>query len=203
MRHTSSSRPAGSRARQRRCLLVAALLLPIGAWLRPAKAASEPGVAVLIRHAQTEPGTGDPPGYRLEDCSSQRQLSDAGRAQARALARTLAAHGLVATEVRASRWCRCLETARLGFDQVQPWPALDSFFDEPARGPAQTAELRAALLALPRGAVAVWVTHQVNITAVSGTVPAMGEALVLRARPGRDGQPQVQTLARLPPPAAP
>lgn len=152
------------------------------------------GVAVLIRHAETDPGIGDPPGYRLDVCSSQRNLSATGRAQAGRLAASLAAQGLVATQVLSSRWCRCLDTARLGFGQVQAWPALDSFFDTPERGPAQTAELQQALLALPPAAVAVWVTHQVNISALSGRGTGFAEAVVLRARRRPDGSTDVLNL---------
>lgn len=145
------------------------------------------GIALLIRHALTEPGTGDPPGWRLGDCGSQRQLSAAGREQARRLGRMLAERGLVPGEVRSSRWCRCLDTATLAFGRVQPWPALDSFFEGREREAAQTAELRAALVALPAGSVQAWVTHQVNISALAGEFTSMGEVLVVQAQ--RDGGP--------------
>jgi len=166
---------------------------------RPATAAprfdaSAQGLVVMLRHATTEPGIGDPPGYALGDCSSQRQLSAEGRAQARRLGATLSAHGLRATQVKSSRWCRCLDTARLGFGQATPWPALDSFFNEPGREPAQTAALREALAALAPGEVAVWVTHQVNITALAGSHVAMGEAVVLRGHRQPDGSVRVQRL---------
>lgn len=152
------------------------------------------GLVVMLRHATTEPGIGDPPGYVLGDCSSQRQLSASGRAQAQRLGAALAGHGLRATQVKSSRWCRCLDTARLGFGQATPWPALDSFFDAPAREPAQTAALRDALATLAPGEVAVWVTHQVNITALAGSTVAMGEAVVLRGQRQPDGSVQVQRL---------
>ena len=166
---------------------------------RPATAAphfdvSAQGLVVMLRHAVTEPGIGDPRGYTLDDCSSQRLLSADGRAQARRLGATLAAHGLRATQVKSSRWCRCLDTARLGFGHATPWPALDSFFDEPGRGPAQTATLREALAALAPGEVVVWVTHQVNITALAGSPVAMGEAVVLRGHRQPDGSVRVQRL---------
>ncbi|MBP6898440.1 MAG: histidine phosphatase family protein [Burkholderiaceae bacterium] len=140
------------------------------------------GIALLIRHAATEPGVGDPPGWRLGDCASQRQLSAAGREQARRLGQALAERGLVPEVVRSSRWCRCLDTASLAFGRVQPWAALDSFFEDRGREPAQTAELRQALIALPAGSVQAWVTHQVNISAFSGEWAAMGEVLVVQAR---------------------
>jgi phosphohistidine phosphatase SixA len=137
--------------------------------------------ALLLRHAQTTPGTGDPPGYRLGHCATQRNLSDEGRAQARRMGVWFAQHGLKARVVQSSAWCRCTETARLAFGAHQEWPALNSFFDDRRREPGQSAALRAALQKIPVGAFEVWVTHQVNITALTAQVPAMGEAYVLNA----------------------
>jgi phosphohistidine phosphatase SixA len=155
------------------------------------------GVVVLLRHAATEPGIGDPPGYRLDDCASQRQLSAEGRAQATRLGSVLAAQGLRPARVLSSRWCRCLDTARLAFGQASAWPALDSFFDAREREAAQTAALREALGLLAPGQVVAWVTHMVNIAALTGEVLAMGEALVLRADRQADGRGQVLRLGRI------
>lgn len=158
---------------QRRTLLVAA------AWPMALHAQPAPTV-LLLRHAQTEPGVGDPPGFVLGQCNTQRNLSDAGREQARKLGAALRARGLAPQRVRSSRWCRCLDTARLAFGSVEPWPALDSFFDHRGRAEAQTTELRRARAALPSGGVEAWVTHQVNISALTGSGAAMGEVLLLR-----------------------
>lgn len=158
---------------QRRSLLAAA------AW--PLTLRAQPAATVLLlRHAQTEPGVGDPPGYVIGQCATQRNLSDAGREQARKVGAALRARGLVPQRVRSSRWCRCLDTARLAFGSVEPWPALDSFFDDRGRADTQTAELRRALTALPGGRTEAWVTHQVNISALTGSSAVMGEVLLLR-----------------------
>jgi hypothetical protein len=84
--------------------------------------------------------------------------------------------------VRSSRWCRCLDTARLAFPrfEVQPLEALDSFFADGSTGRMRTAALRDQLRALPATRRAVLVTHMVNITALTGESPAVGEALVVR-----------------------
>lgn len=145
------------------------------------------GAAVLLRHALTEPGVGDPPGFRLEQCSTQRNLSDAGREQARRIGRWFAAQRLAPSRVRSSPWCRCLETARLAFgSQVEPWAGLASTFGDPARREQQAELLRGALLALPARGFEVWVTHQINIGALVEAPLPMGSAVVLRAerRPG-------------------
>ncbi|HAJ87599.1 MAG TPA: histidine phosphatase family protein, partial [Pseudomonas sp.] len=82
-----------------------------------------------------------------------------------------------------SRWCRALDTAQqMALAPVEPLPALDSFFASPTSERLQTAALRDALTELEPGEVAVLVTHQVNITALTGIFPQSGEGLIL-ARP--------------------
>jgi broad specificity phosphatase PhoE len=148
------------------------------------------GAVVVLRHAQTVPGIGDPPGFRLQDCSTQRNLSEEGRQQARRLGETLRRAGVKVDEVLSSRWCRCLDTATEAFGRVTPWAAADSFFDRRDEGrdePAarQTAELRQRVATYRGPGTLVVVTHQVNITALTGLVPAMGEFIALRPNPAR------------------
>jgi len=122
-----------------------------GGWISRARADEDAwrtvaagGCAILLRHARTTPGIGDPPGFRLDDCSTQRNLSDAGRAQARRFGHEFERRGIRVDEVRSSRWCRCLDTARLAFPRqaVEPLEALDSFFADGTAGRTQTAALR-------------------------------------------------------------
>lgn len=129
------------------------------------------------------PGTFDPPGFRAGVCNTQRNLSDEGRDQARHLGAWYRQQGLEPVVVRASEWCRCLDTARLAFGRVQPWPALNSVLGDGAREPAQTAVLRAELMRLAQARPAgfeVWVTHQANIGALVGNTLGSGEAVLLR-----------------------
>lgn len=146
------------------------------------------GNVLLIRHAVTERGVGDPPGFRVEDCATQRNLSDEGRRQAARLGEALRKARVPIAEVRSSRWCRCLETARLAFEPqrpVHPWPPLDSFFSRREAAAAQTNAALAALDTLPSDSNWVWVTHQVNIAALTGAGAAPGEVIV--ARPADNG----------------
>jgi phosphohistidine phosphatase SixA len=142
------------------------------------------GAVMLLRHAQTDPGIGDPPGYRLDDCATQRNLSGAGRAQAKRLGVAMRARGVEVREVLASRWCRATETAQLAFARAEHWPGIDSFFDQREREAAQTAALRERVAAWRGPGTLVMVTHQVNITALTGVFPAMGEGVVVRATAG-------------------
>ena len=149
-----------------------------------------PGDALLLRHARA-PGTGDPAGFQLGDCRTQRNLDAEGLDQARrlgdALRQALAPQSLSVAAVWASPWCRTQDTARLAFPQqaVEARAAWASFFAEPRREDPQTraaqAEL-AAFAAQPRQGVLVVVTHQVNITALTGIVPASGEGVWVRGQ---------------------
>ena len=83
---------------------------------------------VLWRHAQTTPGVGDPAGFRLADCTTQRNLSAEGRDQARAAGEWFKARALSPAGVRSSAWCRCRDTADLAFGSHVHWAPLDSSF---------------------------------------------------------------------------
>jgi len=137
------------------------------------------GCAVLFRHAATEAGIGDPPNFRLGDCSTQRLLSDAGRAQSRRIGQWFKAQALQARSVHSSAWCRCRDTATLAFGEHTVWPALNSTFEDNSGQAAQTRLLRQRWLGIPAGQFEVWVTHQVNITALTGEGAGIGEAFIV------------------------
>ena len=140
------------------------------------------GGVLLIRHASTEPGLGDPPGFRIGQCSTQRNLSDAGRTESRAMGEWFRRHGLQPQVVRSSQWCRCQETARLAFGRAEDWPALNSTFAGQGQPEQQSHELREHLRRLPVGVLEVWVTHQVIMTALTGAYPALGEGFLVDTR---------------------
>ena len=147
------------------------------------QAMRKPGHAVLIRHA-TAPGTGDPSHFKLDDCATQRNLSEAGRNEAQRLGERFRLNGLGTARVYSSRWCRCTDTARLlGLGVVQNLPLLDSFFARPENGQDQTRRLRSWLQRHAATAPLVLVTHQVNITALTGVFPAQGEIVVVAILP--------------------
>lgn len=147
----------------------------------------EGGCVVLMRHAQTVPGVGDPAGFRLGACDTQRLLSDAGREQARQLGAAFVREGVRVDEVRSSAWCRCTETADLAFGRHSVWAPINSFF-QGGNGASQTRELDRFVREWPAARNAVLVTHQVNITTFTGEFPAMGELFLLRPGAGREGR---------------
>jgi phosphohistidine phosphatase SixA len=155
----------------------------------------EPGAVVLFRHA-TAPGTGDPAGFVLGDCATQRNLDDRGRAEARALGAAFRARGIPVGKVLSSQWCRSRETAELAFPgQVLEEPGFNSFFGDRTAEPAATARARDILAGWQGPGVLVAVTHQVNISALTGIAPRPGEGVILTRRDGA-----MAVTGRLPPP---
>lgn len=145
----------------------------------------QPGTMVLFRHAEA-PGVGDPPNFKLGDCSTQRNLSEAGRQQARRIGERFRAQGVRVVAVWSSQWCRARETATLAFPgaQVRDEPAFNSLFGRHEEGAAQVAAARALLLRWaapqhPPGALLVF-SHQATISAITGESTASGEGIVVR-----------------------
>lgn len=92
----------------------------------------------MMRHALA-PGTGDPANFQLDDCATQRNLSEEGRRQAREIGERFRANGIADAQVVSSQWCRCRDTAELlGFPGWEDLPALNSFFRSRDRAEAQT-----------------------------------------------------------------
>jgi broad specificity phosphatase PhoE len=161
--------------------LAAWLILPCAFAAEPLDLRA-PGTVIVMRHAFA-PGTGDPAGFDLADCRTQRNLNDEGRAQARALGEQLRAAGLSpTTRVYTSPWCRCRETARLlGLSEPVVLDALSSFFARSGETDRIMTALREFLRTLPTdGPPIVMVTHQVNISALTDEFMQSGEGVVLR-----------------------
>ena len=141
------------------------------------------GYVVMMRHALA-PGVGDPSNFRLNDCSTQRNLSATGRQQAERIGKAFRDRKIPIASVRSSQWCRCLETAKLlNLKPVEAFPPLNSFFSNASTKKQQTEAVRRLVLASRTAqGVTILVTHQVNITALTNVVPASGESVVLRAK---------------------
>jgi phosphohistidine phosphatase SixA len=142
------------------------------------------GAVVLFRHALA-PGGGDPVGFVAGDCRTQRNLSPEGKQQAQRIGESLRQHGVKVGAVWHSEWCRTRDTARLAFPaksapKLRAEPAFNSFFDRSESEPASTAAARQLLLGWHGPGVLVVVTHQVNITALTGVVPQSGEGVVVQ-----------------------
>jgi len=137
------------------------------------------GQVLFIRHAETTSGVGDPPGFKLGDCVTQRNLSAEGRAQARRLGEALKQRSVPVGEVLASPWCRCAETAQLAFGRSRAWAPLSNLFGRQAEADKQVRALRPRIAAHRGKENLVLVSHGSTALALIGEHPAMGEVLVL------------------------
>ncbi|MDF2464481.1 MAG: histidine phosphatase family protein [Ramlibacter sp.] len=145
------------------------------------------GQVVLMRHALTTPGVGDPEGMRLADCATQRNLSDEGRAHARVVGEAFRARAIPVAQVLSSPWCRCLETARLAFGtEPQASPALGNLFGRADPQGRQIGQMRTLVSRRPSGGNLVLVSHGSTILALTGVSPATGEMVVVT--PQGDGK---------------
>ena len=143
------------------------------------------GQVVLMRHAVTTPGVGDPPGFRLDDCSTQRNLTDDGRRDAQRVGAEFRARGVVVENVLSSPWCRCVETANLAFGRADNSTALSNLFTHPENRDRQVREMR-ELIASPRVGNRVLVSHGATIAALTGI--SLGTAEMLVVTPEGDGR---------------
>ncbi|WP_299416505.1 histidine phosphatase family protein [uncultured Sulfitobacter sp.] len=164
-----------------RYIIALVLCLPTGLWANNWDALRAPGAIAIMRHALA-PGGGDPTNHTIGDCTTQRNLSDQGRAQARRIGQALRTQKITFDMVYTSQWCRTSETARLlEYGSPREAPALNSFFGKPALRVPQTRDLRAQLERTE--GLNIWVTHQVNISALTGTGTSSGEIIVFRLTP--------------------
>lgn len=145
----------------------------------------EGGQVVLLAHGRA-PGAGDPANFDLENCRTQRNLSDAGRQQARRLGALFAARAAPIEAVYASRYCRTEETARLAFgSDPELLEALDSYANNPEMEEAWTAEILDLINGFSGSDNVIFVTHQPNIAALTGVNAREGEAIIVT--PGESG----------------
>jgi phosphohistidine phosphatase SixA len=161
------------------------------------QALSDGGHVALMRHADAPGGAGDPPGFQLEDCATQRNLSAGGRADAAAIGTRLKARNIAFEKILSSPWCRCVDTAELmDLGPVTVEPAFSNI--------VVLSEQRDEIVEAGRTVIRNWrnkgtllvVTHGANISALTGISPAPGEAVVVRI--GASGA--IAPVGRIPPP---
>jgi len=150
---------------------------------------------LMMRHADA-PGVGDPPGYKLDQCATQRNLGDVGRKQSVVIGNWLRAEGVSQARVMSSAWCRCLDTARLlNLGAVTVEPSLGSFFDDTRLANSQTLAMQkmiAAQLGQHQSTPLILVTHQVNIQAFTGKTVSVGDMVLVKVKP--DGSYESQRV---------
>ena len=141
------------------------------------------GYVLLLRHTLA-PGVGDPENFKLNDCSTQRNLSSVGREDAKSVGEWLKRREIKISRVESSRWCRAKETAQLlGIGRVRLNPNLDSLFEsaDPAKA-IQTVRVKKQIVDWRnKSGLLVLVGHFVNINAVTGVGVGSGEGVLVRA----------------------
>jgi len=154
---------------------------------------------LLMRHADA-PGYGDPVGYQLDKCSTQRNLGEDGRRQAKMIGEWLVQQGIKEPKLFSSPWCRCMDTASLM--NLGPWviePVLGSFFDDMSLEKKQTQQLaifiKKTLVEYPKKPI-ILVTHHVNIQAFSGKVVGVGDMVLVKVN--KNGEHLSHTIYQSP-----
>jgi len=175
-------------------LAVALMAAPVAAaasdeaWAALAKG----GHVALVRHGNAPPGYGDPPGFKIDDCATQRNMDERGRAQARAVGEAFRQHGVIVDKILSSPWCRCLETARLmALGPVEnTWAVAAS-----DRSPERLVVLKQMMAGWRGPGTLVLVTHALTVQALVGIMPDQAETVVVKPRPGNE--PGIDLVGRI------
>jgi len=175
-------------------LAVALMAAPVAAaasdeaWAALAKG----GHVALVRHGNAPPGYGDPPGFKIDDCATQRNMDERGRAQARAVGEAFRQHGVIVDKILSSPWCRCLETARLmALGPVEnTWAVAAS-----DRSPERLVVLKQMVAGWRGPGTLVLVTHALTVQALVGIMPDQAETVVVKPKPGNE--PGIDVVGRI------
>ena len=184
-----------------------AVLVCVGLWSAAAPVRADEAAALaalrqgghvaLMRHTDAPGPSGDPAGFRLDDCATQRNLSDRGRTEAGAAGARLKRDQARITRIVSSPWCRCLDTARLlDLGTVETEEAFSNAFVLSSRRDDLAKAARAVIDAWKGDGTLLVVTHGANILALTGHSPASGEIVVVA--PGGSGR--LRQIGRLPVP---
>lgn len=161
-----------------------AIQRPIDLW----QSLKQGGCVIVLRHAKTNGSGSDPDNFKIDDRSTQRNLSDEGVAQAKAIGVRFRQEGVQVEQVLTSQYFRCRETAQHAFGKAEANEALNSLTDQ-----GQLDRLVTLLKARPTKGNTVLVTHQANLRAIHNVIPEMGDAIVISP----DGKGSYNVLGEL------
>ncbi len=148
------------------------------AWAALAKG----GHVALVRHGNAPPGYGgDPPGFKIDDCATQRNMDERGRAQARAVGEAFRQHSVIVDKILSSPWCRCLENT---------WAVATS-----DRSPERLVVLKQMVAGWRGPGTLVLVTHALTVQALVGIMPDQAETVVVKPKPGNE--PGIDVVGRI------
>jgi len=157
------------------------------------KALRAGGHVALMRHADAPGGVGDPPGFRVDDCATQRNLSEKGRADAEKIGSQLKGEGIAFEKILSSPWCRCIDTARLlNLGTVETEATFGNVVVLKDQRQTLTTGARALIARWTAGGNLLVVTHGANIQALTGVWLASGEIVVVKG-----GSDRTEPVGRL------
>ena len=137
------------------------------------------GKLIFIRHAYA-PGSGDPNNFNLNDCSTQRNLSEDGRKQAQFIGKFFRENKIKINKVLSSEWCRCKETAEIAFNDFSTNSFLNSFYSSKyaKNKDKQIKTLNNYIKKFKSNKNLILVTHYVLISEILNYSPSSGEIIV-------------------------
>lgn len=144
------------------------------------KPAQEGNKIILIRHALA-PGGGDPVGFKINDCKTQRNLNQAGINQSKKIGKLFKKNQILIDQVLSSQWCRCKDTAKYAFKKFKEFSALNSTFQSPydKNESKQLKEIKNFVKNWDgKGKNLILITHYSIITSITNAVPGSGEIVV-------------------------
>ena len=157
------------------------------------KALRAGGHVALMRHADAPGVVGDPPGFRVDDCATQRNLSEKGRADAEKIGSRLKREGIAFEKILSSLWCRCIDTAKLlNLGTVETEATFGNVVVLKDQRQTLTTGARALIAQWTAGGNLLVVTHGANIQALTGVWLASGEIVVVKG-----GSDRTETVGRL------
>jgi phosphohistidine phosphatase SixA len=157
------------------------------------KALRAGGHVALMRHADAPGGVGDPPGFRVDDCATQRNLSEKGRVDAEKIGSRLKGEGIAFEKILSSPWCRCIDTARLlNLGTVETEATFGNVVVLKDQRQTLTTGARALIARWTAGGNLLVVTHGANIQALTGVWLASGEIVVVKG-----GSDRTEPVGRL------
>ena len=137
------------------------------------------GKLIFIRHAYA-PGSGDPNNFNLNDCSTQRNLNNQGREQAKYIGKFFKENKIKIDKVLSSEWCRCKETAKIAFKNFSTSNFLNSFYSSKyaKNKDKQVKELNDYINKFKSDKNLILITHYVLISEILNYGPSSGEIVV-------------------------
>ena len=144
------------------------------------KHAQEGNKIILIRHSLA-PGSGDPTGFKIRDCNTQRNLNQLGIEQSKKIGKLFKNKNIPVDKVLSSQWCRCKDTAKYAFGNFKEFSALNSTFQPPfdRNKLGQIKEIKKFVKNWNgKGKNLILITHYSIITAVTSSSPSSGEIVI-------------------------